>query len=107
MLPPAVVHPIRRPPSRKGPMLKSQIRADLYREKALCEASQARICTLPQVREKHELAAGVWLDLAEAEDLRSAVAQRLSSAVPADRPASAAVSQSKPETIHGQGPEAI
>ena len=86
-------------------MLKSQIRADLYREKATCEVSLARACALPQVREKHELAAGVWLGLARAEDQRSAAARLLSSA--ADSKIAAAAPHSKSETDHGQGPEAI
>ena len=64
-------------------MLKSELRADLCREKASHASWFAGNCGLPQVRDKHELAAGAWLELVPMEDQRSATARRLSAASPA------------------------
>ena len=57
-------------------MLKSQARADDYRAKALNETGLAQASGLVLVREKHELAASVWRDLAAMEDQRSAIAHQ-------------------------------
>jgi hypothetical protein len=57
-------------------MLKSQARADDYRAKALNETGLAQASGLVLVREKHELAASVWRDLAAMEDRRSVIACR-------------------------------
>ena len=57
-------------------MLKSQMRADDYRAKALCETGLAQASVLVLVREKHELAASVWRGLASLEDQRSAIIHR-------------------------------
>jgi hypothetical protein len=57
-------------------MLKSQARADDYRAKALNETELAQASGLVLVREKHELAASVWRDLAATEDRRSVIAYR-------------------------------
>lgn len=57
-------------------MLKSQARAEDYRAKALNETGLAQASGLVLVREKHELAASVWRDLAAMEDQRSGIAHR-------------------------------
>lgn len=63
-------------------MLKSEARADEYRAQASQAALLAQSCGLPQVREKHELAACAWLVLARVEDQRSAAARRLTARAP-------------------------
>lgn len=68
-------------------MLKSEFRADLYREKASHAIWIAKTCGLPQVRDKHEHAASAWLELARREDQRSVVARRLAAGAPVKRTA--------------------
>jgi hypothetical protein len=66
-------------------MMKSQLRADAYRGKALLAVVLATTCGLPRVREKHEHAASAWLALARSEDHRSAEASRRAAAAPERR----------------------
>jgi hypothetical protein len=107
-------------------IMKSEQKSEDYREKAVLAARLAETCGLPQVREKHELAAGAWLALARMEDERSAVSHKLMAAAPVKpaspprrhraRPVDASAdirligaprAPSGKETDHGQGPEAI
>ena len=53
-------------------MTQHPLRAAEYRERAAAETSAGAASGLAQVRAKHERAAQVWADLAEAEDLREA-----------------------------------
>ena len=71
-------------------MMKSQLRADDYRGKALLAVALARTCGLPQVRQRHELAASAWFALARSEDRRSAEARRLTAVAPGRRSPGAA-----------------
>jgi hypothetical protein len=48
-------------------MLKSDVRAEDYRDKARNAAALADASVLAHVREKHMLAAAVWTGLADAE----------------------------------------
>lgn len=65
-------------------MTQYPIRADEYRARATAEARLGASAALDQVRAKHERAAQVWSDLAEAEDLRAADrASRLAGSTPA------------------------
>lgn len=58
-------------------MLKSDILAAEYRGRAQHALSTAEASLLPQVRLKHESAASVWLDLAAAQDQRTAHAKKV------------------------------
>jgi hypothetical protein len=53
-------------------MLKSDILATEYRGRAQCALATAEASPLLQVRLRHESAASVWLDLAAAQDRRTA-----------------------------------
>ncbi|WP_297693703.1 hypothetical protein [Phenylobacterium sp.] len=85
-------------------MLKSELRADDYRAKALTETGLARASRLVLVRAKHEQAASVWRGLASVEDRISATAHQ--------RQAIASSKSNEPraaqeETADGQGSEEI
>jgi len=51
--------------------LKSQVRIDEYRLRASSASALAEACDLPQIRERHEAAAGVWTKLADEEERRA------------------------------------
>jgi hypothetical protein len=52
-------------------MIRHPIRADEYRARAVAETATGAASGLDHVRAKHERAAKVWTDLAEAEDARA------------------------------------
>lgn len=58
-------------------MLKSDTLAAEYRDRAQSALAMAESCPLPQVRLKLETAASVWLDLAVAQDQRTAHAKKI------------------------------
>jgi hypothetical protein len=65
-------------------MVHNPIRAEEYRARAAAEAALRAAATLEQVRAKHDRAAKVWTDLADAEDARAAErARRVKLADPA------------------------
>jgi hypothetical protein len=49
----------------------SQIRADDYRSKARNAAALGEASVLQQVRQRHELAASAWTELAQSEERRA------------------------------------
>jgi hypothetical protein len=51
-------------------MVHHPIRGEEYRARAAAEAEAGAASPLEQVRNKHERAAQVWTDLAEAEEAR-------------------------------------
>jgi hypothetical protein len=53
-------------------MIHHPIRAEEYRARAAAETTAGAASSLDQVRAKHDRAAQVWTDLAEAEDYRGA-----------------------------------
>lgn len=63
-------------------MMKTEIRAEEYRAKASEAARQAGESGLAQVREKFELAAATWRELADHEDERSARANACAAQLP-------------------------
>jgi hypothetical protein len=63
--------------SRASRAVKSALRAEDYRAKAAASAQLAEDSDLPQVRQKHELAASTWLSLAALDDQPSALGRRI------------------------------
>ena len=51
-------------------MSRSQVKAEDYRCKARNASAMAEASTLDRVREKHELAAATWREMAESQECR-------------------------------------
>ena len=62
-------------------MLKSDILAADFRDRAQQATATAQATPLPQVRLRHEAAAVVWLGLAAAQDQRTAHANQIAAPV--------------------------